>query len=662
MVNKRVGVCAAGIHELSINRLLNAICDEAKTRDYDVRVYAIFSDLYFETQRDIAQRKIFNLIENSRLDALIIFAESIHDPAVREHLVDVAGKANIPVIGIKSDVPGCCNIKYDAIVSIREIIEHLILVHNCRKINFITGIKGNPIAMERLAIYREMLEAHGIPVEEERIGYGDFWDEPTRKVMDHFMKSELPRPDAIVCANDAMGIAVVDYLNERGIRTPEDIIVTGMGGIKEREHHFPLLTTGIYDPKLAGQTVFNAIEGILDGSLTQNTEILIPCKVIYDESCGCRKRFTQKLEHKLERFYEEHALERNYLREVQGLITTVNAGCNFETLVDNLPRYTQKPGLISYNVYLNSEYAESAVSGFELPVKDYPFFQLNSYINGENTLLMKPLDRKGFDASVESMDVDTSQIALLPIVSENDYYGIIAFCYHSEQLKYELLFELMQVLNIAVDTIITRFKFDTIGRQLKEVSEMTILSLAEIVEAKSEYTGFHVKRVSEYTRILAEAAGYDDEEVNVIRIASMMHDIGKLNIPSEILEKPGKLTPEEFDIIKTHVTEGARMLEKSPGKIMQTACRIALQHHEKWNGTGYLGMKGEEISKEARIVAVADVFDALVSERPYKKAFSAETAYDIIVGDSGTHFDPQVVEYFILNFDKFKEVMESYRD
>ena len=130
-------------------------------------------------------------------------------------------------------------------------------------------------------------------------------------------------------------------------------------------------------------------------------------------------------------------------------------------------------------------------------------------------------------------------------------------------------------LNSALHSIHSQKNLLRVSRQLNELSEQTIQSLAEIVEAKSEFTGLHVKRVSEYTRILAEAMGYSPEKVNIIRIASMMHDIGKINIPSSILEKPGKLTDEEFEIIKGHVTDGGKMLQNASGEIMETAYKIA---------------------------------------------------------------------------------------
>lgn len=195
-----------------------------------------------------------------------------------------------------------------------------------------------------------------------------------------------------------------------------------------------------------------------------------------------------------------------------------------------------------------------------------------------------------------------------------------------------------------------------------KTQEQLILSFAEITESKSGQTGKHVKRVSEYSKVLGKSLGLSDEDVEVLRIASMMHDVGKLSIPAQILEKPGKLTPEEFDVIKTHVTEGERLMHNSPGKVMDRAKTIALEHHEKWDGTGYLGIKDEKIDFFSRIVAVADVYDALVSKRSYKEAMDEKEAYKIIVGDKGKHFDPKVVDAFVANYDKILDVLKSHPD
>ena len=195
------------------------------------------------------------------------------------------------------------------------------------------------------------------------------------------------------------------------------------------------------------------------------------------------------------------------------------------------------------------------------------------------------------------------------------------------------------------------------------IQEQVIVSLAEITENKSGQTGQHVRRVAEYTRILADELGYPEEQIDNIRLASTMHDIGKLLVPTEILEKPGRLTDEEFSTIKQHTTDGGRLLENVDGDVMHLSRTIALDHHERWDGNGYAQEKaGEDISFEGRIVAVADVYDALTSRRSYKEAWDDRDAYNEIVRCSGTQFDPQVVEAFKRRYDDINAVRLQLAD
>lgn len=200
------------------------------------------------------------------------------------------------------------------------------------------------------------------------------------------------------------------------------------------------------------------------------------------------------------------------------------------------------------------------------------------------------------------------------------------------------------------------------NRELYEDQENLILAVSQIIEKKSENTGQHVKRVSEYTEVLCKCLGFNDEDSWKISLAAMMHDVGKLMIPESILEKPGKLTAEEFEIVKKHTQYGKQMLETSPGELFKLSTDIAYNHHEKWDGTGYRGVKGEDTPVCARCVALADVFDALVSRRAYKEPWPPEKAYEEIVSQRGKQFDPAVVDAFVQNFDKFKDIMMRYPD
>ncbi|MBF0295024.1 MAG: HD domain-containing protein [Magnetococcales bacterium] len=183
--------------------------------------------------------------------------------------------------------------------------------------------------------------------------------------------------------------------------------------------------------------------------------------------------------------------------------------------------------------------------------------------------------------------------------------------------------------------------------EVMEAHHHAIHMLALASELKDRETGNHINRIRHYTESLARRMGHGPEGAEALGLAGMLHDLGKLGIPDGIIQKTGRLTEEEFAVIKTHPELALRILGEN--RWFETARQVAWCHHEKWNGSGYpQGLQGEEIPLAARIVAVADVFDALASDRPYKKAWSVEEAAAEIMRSSGSHFDPAVVEAFRL--------------
>jgi len=179
--------------------------------------------------------------------------------------------------------------------------------------------------------------------------------------------------------------------------------------------------------------------------------------------------------------------------------------------------------------------------------------------------------------------------------------------------------------------------------ELQETRLEIIRCLGRAAEYRDNETGLHIIRMSKYSQLLGKAAGMSDKEAELLLNASPMHDIGKIGIPDSILLKPGKLNAGEWKTMKTHVTIGAEILSGHHSDLMEMSRLVALTHHEKWDGTGYpKGLKGKDIPLVGRIVGLADVFDALTSERPYKKAWSVEEALAEINRTSGTHFDPEL--------------------
>jgi putative two-component system response regulator len=184
--------------------------------------------------------------------------------------------------------------------------------------------------------------------------------------------------------------------------------------------------------------------------------------------------------------------------------------------------------------------------------------------------------------------------------------------------------------------------------KIKVASLDTIFRLSRAAEYKDTDTGAHIERMSHYSTAIARQMKLDEEIVENMLYASPMHDIGKIGIPDRVLQKPGKLDDAEWEIMRQHTTIGAEILKDSKVEFMRLAEEIALAHHEKWDGSGYpKKIKGTDIPLPARIVAMADVFDALTSERPYKKPMELGKALSIIMEGKGTHFDPDVVDSFI---------------
>ena len=199
--------------------------------------------------------------------------------------------------------------------------------------------------------------------------------------------------------------------------------------------------------------------------------------------------------------------------------------------------------------------------------------------------------------------------------------------------------------------------------ELEKARRHIICRLGRASEFKDNETGNHVIRMSHYARLIAEAAGLGEESVNILFNAAPMHDVGKIGIPDNIMLKPGKLDETEWVVMRMHPAMGAEIIGIHPGTLLQTAHSVALAHHEKWDGSGYpKKLKGEEIPLLARIVAIADVFDALTSDRPYKKAWAIEEAVREIENCAGTHFDPDLIEPFRTALPQILKIMEQYSD
>jgi putative two-component system response regulator len=199
--------------------------------------------------------------------------------------------------------------------------------------------------------------------------------------------------------------------------------------------------------------------------------------------------------------------------------------------------------------------------------------------------------------------------------------------------------------------------------QIRRREEEIALRLVAAAEYRDEESSGHIRRMGMYAEALARALGWKLEEVDIIRVAAPMHDIGKIAVPDGILFKRDRLTPEEFEVVKKHTVIGARLLSGSDIPLLQMAERIALSHHERWDGSGYPGGQARaDIPAPARLVAIADVFDSLTCVRSYRPAYSEDEALEMLSEGRGSHFDPELFDVFMDALPAFRHIREHVSD
>jgi len=313
-------------------------------------------------------------------------------------------------------------------------------------------------------------------------------------------------------------------------------------------------------------------------------------------------------------------------------------------------------------------------------IKGTSNFQLAMELYLENPpslIILSPLIGLSLKELIDKLATFSSDIDLPPVLLINDQTncvpkidGVIKDFVRTPINDNEILFRIhhllstflsFQELNVYNKSIITAI--EKRSQELRESQIEIIECLGYAAEFRDSETGMHTIRVGHYSQCLAKAMGMSDKESESLLYSAPMHDVGKIGIPDKILLKPGKLEEKEWEVMKQHATIGESILNRSSNKLLQQASIIALNHHEKWDGSGYpKGLKGTDIHLYGRIVAIVDVFDALTMERPYKKAWSIDSAIELINSESGKHFDPSLVEVFNQNIKEIIEIKDTYAD
>ena len=252
------------------------------------------------------------------------------------------------------------------------------------------------------------------------------------------------------------------------------------------------------------------------------------------------------------------------------------------------------------------------------------------------------------------------------VTRENQYVGYFKPTHDREDVIYiransDLSEDDVELVKLFLQNVSIAYENALLKDEIEGTQRDMVYMLGEAIETRSKETGNHVRRVAEYSYLIAKGLGLSEREAEILKVASPLHDFGKIGIADSILHKPGKLTEDEFTIMKKHAVMGEELLNRSNRGILKAAAIIAGEHHEKWDGSGYPNqLVGEEIHIYGRIDAVADVFDALGSKRSYKEPWPLKDTLALLEREKGSHFDPSIVDWIINNIDKMEEITARY--
>jgi HD-GYP domain-containing protein (c-di-GMP phosphodiesterase class II)/phosphoribosyl 1,2-cyclic phosphodiesterase len=287
-----------------------------------------------------------------------------------------------------------------------------------------------------------------------------------------------------------------------------------------------------------------------------------------------------------------------------------------------------------------------------------------SIISGEKILIDDVYDDSRFNSEIDKQTGYLTKSMMVIPMFDNEHEIIGAFQVINNRGKKGVfdtrdMERLMLASTYAAETLVSA----KLAEEIEETQREVVFTMGAVGESRSKETGNHVKRVAEYSKILALAYGMSEEEAELLKQASPMHDIGKVAIADSILNKPGRFNKQEREIMNTHAKLGYEMTNTSHRKLLKAASIVSYEHHEKWDGTGYpRGKSGEDIHIYGRITAIADVFDALGSDRVYKKKWDDSRIIKFFKDEKGKHFDPKLTELFFENLDKFFEIRDKFKD
>lgn len=465
---KIIGLCCTSAQKEPIQPIIESICDRLRgSSEYRMVIYHCFEDLYYDDKNNRGAASVFDLINFDMPDVMVIAATSILNKSVVARIIDRCAEHGVPAITIDEPHEGASCISFDYGEAFSKIVEHILEKHGARRIKLVAGLRGNEFSQTRINSCAEVMSRFGLTLTPNDIMYGDFWEQPTYRAMDEFFASGEPLPDAFICCNDSMAIAVCTKLREHGYNIPQDVIVSGFDGIEMEKYHSPRLTTAARDNSLLSKSLFEMIERLTAGS--QPYSITLPYTPVFSESCGC-KRDTHDVCKRLIDFVQSHSVGRIFEEQMNNMSHVIAAEPTMEHAREVLRNraFDNTVICITEELYkgMRSEFGDGKISAADGTYPDTMRVFMSKYYDGRN------FDDIVFPTAELLPDFENSfgeynTFFIMPLHFRDSIAGYFMTHYCPMEHYNEMLYTFSSYLNSCIETMNMHERLTGLNRKME---------------------------------------------------------------------------------------------------------------------------------------------------------------------------------------------------
>ncbi len=448
-----IGVCVSQLQDRENAGLMHTIYRRARENGYRIMVFGCFDKMDVPTPHSNGEASIFENIPMQDLAALILMGQTILHRELLFKLRDQALEVHIPVITVDYEMEGCFNICLDYLSCFKRLVRHVIEGHHRHNPYFMAGFKGNSFSEERLDAFIEVLQENGMPVKQEHIGYGDFWNVPARRICEKWLENTEDFPDAIICANDTMALTVINVLEEKGYRVPEDVIVTGFDGIDLVRYCIPRLTTGKVDQEKIAEQIISLIQETEADPNAVPRSVLVPFHIINGESCGCKKMHIQTSNQHILDVYTRMEMKQSHIERIFHIMTEMTEGHSMMNVIKRFPECLPDMVTGGCHFFVNKQFCMQTDIPLPKGFSEDDILLLAGIRDGKMVIPLQKMKNHSIEMIPETVLERNSHILYLPLHWQEEVYGYLSLECGEQELDYERLKDFMMAMAQILGTV-----------------------------------------------------------------------------------------------------------------------------------------------------------------------------------------------------------------